>query len=75
MFSVITTLLATKLYQGLILNGIWHTKLKFNFNKLVTQCPSKGAAAKMVQYYKQNNNINYISCTNMAKIIFGNSDT
>ena len=73
MFSVITTLLTTKLYLGLIFNGIWHTKLKFNFNKLITQYPSKGAAAKMVQYYKQNN-VNYISCTNMTKIIFGNSD-
>ena len=69
-FSVITTLLATRLYQGLIFNGIWQTKLKFNFNKLVTEYPSKGAPAKMFQYYKQNNNINCISCTNMSKIIF-----
>ena len=73
-FSVITTLLATKLYQGLIFNGIWHTKLKVNFNKLVTQSSSKGAAAKIVQYYTQNNSINYISCINMSKIILGSND-
>ena len=62
-FSVITRLLATKLYQGLIFNGIWHAKLKFTFSKVVTQHPSKGTAAKIVQYYKQKNSINYISCT------------
>ena len=29
----------------------------------------------MVQYYQQNNGINYISCTNMPKIIFDSNDT
>ena len=60
-FSVITILLATKLYQGLIFVGIWHTKLKFIFNKVVTQYPNKGAAAKMVRYYNQNDSINNTS--------------
>ena len=55
--SVMTTLVTTKLYQGLIFNGTWHTKLKFIFNKVVTQHPIKGAAAKMVQYYKKNDSI------------------
>ena len=59
-FSVTTTLLATNLYQGLIFVGIWHTKLKFIFNKVVTQYPNKGAAAKMVRYYNQNDSINNI---------------
>ena len=36
---------------------------------VVTQHLSKDAAAKMVQYYKQNNSINYISCTNMSKMV------
>ena len=72
--SVITTLLTTKLYHGLIFNGTWHTKLKFIFNKVVTQHPIKGAAAKMVQYYQQNYSIIYISCTNVSKI-FGSNDT
>ena len=72
--SVITTLLTTKLYHGLIFNGTWHTKLKFIFNKVVTQHPIKGAAAKMVQYYQQNYSIIYISCTNASKI-FGSNDT
>ena len=73
-FSVITTLLATKLYQGLVFNGIWHTKLKFTFSKVVTQHASKDAAAKIIQYYKQNS-INYISCTGMSKMIFGSNET
>ena len=73
--SVITTLLTTKLYQGLIYNGTWHTKLKFIFNKVITQHPIKGAAAKIVQYYQQNDSISYISCTNMSKMIFGSNDT
>ena len=71
----LATLDATELYQGLISDGIWYTKLKFNFNKLVTQYHSKGAAANMVQYYEQNNSINYMSCTNMSKIVFGSNDT
>ena len=74
-FSVTTTLLATKLYQGLIVIGIWHTKLKFIFSKVVTCHLNKSAATKMVQYYKQNNSINNISCTNISKIIFGSNDT
>ena len=73
--SVITTLLTTKLYQGLIFDGTWHTKLKFIFNKLATQHPIKGTAAKMVQYYQQNDSINYIPCTNSSKMIFGSNDT
>ena len=50
-FKVTTTLLTTKLYLGQIFNGTWHTKLKFIFNRVVTQHAIKGAAAKMVQYY------------------------
>ena len=50
--SVITTPLTTKLYQGLIFNGSWHTKLKFIFNKVVNQHPIEGAAAEIVQISK-----------------------
>ena len=70
-----TTPVTTKLYQGLIFNGTWHTRLKFIFNKVVTQHPIKGAVAKMVQHYKKNDSVNYISCTNMSKMIFGSNDT
>ena len=73
-FSVVTRLPATKLCQGLIFNGIWHTKLKFTFSKVVTQHPSKDAAAKIVQYYKQNNSINYISSTDVSKWFHSNKE-
>ena len=42
---------------------------------MVTQHPSKDAAAKIVQYYRQNNSFSYISCTDMSKMIFGSNDT
>ena len=65
-FSVIAIFRATKLYQGLIFIGIWHTKLNLIVNKVVIQHPNKDAAAKMVQYYKQNDSINNI-CTMCLK--------
>ena len=75
MFSCYNYTFCYKIVPATSFNGTWHTELKFIFNNAVTQDPSVGVAAKMVQYYKQNNGINYISCTNMSKIIFGSNDT